>query len=457
MALVQRRYVLVGPTNEMLARYVDPTSVVAATFPTTTLDIMVDSAPDSVATADEYMATLGFAPDNAAPTSNDAVVFDDAVVANRVNIRSDRASNQSPIDNTLAQITNFGSQDLNINPTAVGAIAQGATIGGGDDNSAESDYATVSGGAGNRAKGLNSAIGGGELNIAFRNYGTVGGGQGNDAHDDYCTIGGGHANLATATCVTIAGGEDCTSDADYSAIGGGRANVIVGGSTAYSVIGGGHDNVINAASGSAAVIAGGIANTTQAGAVFQPVISGGEYNEVHASHSVIPGGFAVKTTIDSQVAMGAGGFTNVFPPIAGEAQTSYAVFRNQTPGAGINETVELMAGADGAMLPDKQLILEDGKAYAFKVTAVIGGVQAGPTRISRTIEITFNARRDGGLTTITANGAGDAFGDAATATWTLVATVGAAPDRIVLTFGTGAGAASACKAVAKVEFTEVAY
>jgi hypothetical protein len=123
-----------------------------------------------------------------------------------------------------------------------------------------------------------------------------------------------------------------------------------------------------------------------------------------------------------------------------------------TPGVAINEAVELLFGF-GSL----QLILENNRAYAFKVTAVVGGVQTGPVRKSRSIEIKFNARRDAGLSTITASGTSEAYGDAATATWTLVSTVGAAPDRIVLTFNTGAGAISACNVVAKVEFTEVLW
>jgi hypothetical protein len=60
MALVSRRYYLVGPTNAMLARYVDPASSVAAAFPTVTVDLSVDNDPSALATADEYMATLGY-------------------------------------------------------------------------------------------------------------------------------------------------------------------------------------------------------------------------------------------------------------------------------------------------------------------------------------------------------------------------------------------------------------
>jgi hypothetical protein len=63
MALVTRRYVLVGPTTAMLGRYVDQaTAVVAGTYPIAILDVTIDNAvADILVTLDEYMATLGYA------------------------------------------------------------------------------------------------------------------------------------------------------------------------------------------------------------------------------------------------------------------------------------------------------------------------------------------------------------------------------------------------------------
>lgn len=90
----------------------------------------------------------------------DAVVFDDSVPSAEVNIRSNRSSNQSPINNTQSQITNLGSQDGLVEPTATGATAKGATIGGGNDNSATGLYSKVTGGAGNKASGQYSEAGG---------------------------------------------------------------------------------------------------------------------------------------------------------------------------------------------------------------------------------------------------------------------------------------------------------
>jgi hypothetical protein len=149
---------------------------------------------------------------------------------------------------------------------------------------------------------------------------------------------------------------------------------------------------------------------------------------------------------ESQDTLASGDFTT-----AGDAQTSMLVLRGSTPGLGANESVELIYGNAG----NQQLILADGKTYAFKVTAAVGGTQPG--RVSRSIEIAFNVRRDAGLSTITGNGPSTGYGDLLTATWSLTASIGAGPDRVVLTFNTGAGAASACHVAARVEFTEVAY
>jgi hypothetical protein len=66
MAVVTRRYVLVGPTDAMLDQYVSPTGAeiaISSVYPTPTVDVDVDNAvTDLIATLDEYMAGLGYAP-----------------------------------------------------------------------------------------------------------------------------------------------------------------------------------------------------------------------------------------------------------------------------------------------------------------------------------------------------------------------------------------------------------
>jgi hypothetical protein len=65
MAVVVRRYAPIGPTDEMLDRFVDPNGAelsIATTYPTTSIDINVDNAVgDLIETLDEYMAQLGYA------------------------------------------------------------------------------------------------------------------------------------------------------------------------------------------------------------------------------------------------------------------------------------------------------------------------------------------------------------------------------------------------------------
>lgn len=139
-------------------------------------------------------------------------------------------------------------------------------------------------------------------------------------------------------------------------------------------------------------------------------------------------------------------------PAVGASQTNIVTMTGETPGAAPTESVELLLGFLAAV----NLILEDGKAYAFTVSAIAGADQAGPARVCRQFLRYFVVRRDGGVSTIAATGIDQDFGDAATADWTLVASIGAAPDRVVLTFTTGA-INSAARVTAEVKFVEIAY
>ncbi len=138
-------------------------------------------------------------------------------------------------------------------------------------------------------------------------------------------------------------------------------------------------------------------------------------------------------------------------PAIGNSETSLVTMTGQTPGAAPTESVELVLG--NIPVP---LELEDGKDYTFTVTAAVGAVQPGPVRVGRAFILYFNVRRDAGVSVITASGVGQSFGDAATNDWTLVATIAAAPDRVALTFTTGA-INSAAKVTADVKFVEIAY
>jgi hypothetical protein len=121
-----------------------------------------------------------------------------------------------------------------------------------------------------------------------------------------------------------------------------------------------------------------------------------------------------------------------------------------TPGSVANESVELTINGAG------HFSLTDGTAFTFRVQCVAGGVQSGPARVTHGFEATFVARRDSGVTTIAALGSSQDFGDSSTSDWTFTPSVGSSPDRIVLTFETGA-IASACHVVATVTWSQTAY
>jgi hypothetical protein len=163
-------------------------------------------------------------------------------------------------------------------------------------------------------------------------------------------------------------------------------------------------------------------------------------------------GIAAASTREGQWshASGQGGFLPT-PQVIGASQTSLVTMVGATPGVVANESVELVLGPSS--LP---LELEDGKDYTFTVTVAVGAVQTGPIRVGRSFIIYFNVRRDAGVSVITATGVGQSFGDPTTSDWTFVASIGAAPDRVALTFTTG-GRLSISKVTAEVEFVETAY
>lgn len=156
------------------------------------------------------------------------------------------------------------------------------TIGGGYNNIASGEYptnvvergfATVSGGRGNEASGIDAAIGGGKENIASGESATVGGGLGNKANGFRATIGGGLWNEARSYIVTIAGG--------YGNIAGSEATM----DGWLATVGGGY---YNTASGNNSTIGGGFLNTAS---FTDTTISGGRENEASGESATVPGGF----------------------------------------------------------------------------------------------------------------------------------------------------------------------
>lgn len=136
---------------------------------------------------------------------------------------------------------------------------------------------------------------------------------------------------------------------------------------------------------------------------------------------------------------------------AGDAQASLLVLRGSTPGSGAGESVELKFGSSR----NQTLQLEDGKGYTITVTAIAKDTVAGAKGV-RSFFYRYSVMRVAGVTTIEASDTTTTppIGSAGTASWTLAASVGAAPDRFVLTFTTG-GTTAAARCVAKVEFVEL--
>jgi len=329
-------------------------------------------------------------------------VFDDSVAGTYSNIRGNQLATRSPIDNTKARIVNLSSKTGTVNAGATGATANGATIGGGDDNSATGTNSCVPGGQGGTASGF-GALACGSL----------------------C--------LASGT-VAIAGGNQCTASADY-AVALGSQNL--SSAPQACTIGAG------CTSSGAGAFALGQACSAQADNAFAMGLSC-----VSSAVNAHSRGLLAKAS-RVQDTFAAGAFDDV---TAGQAQTTHLVYRGTTPGAAATESVVLLSSTGGTQIGP---VLEDSKAYAFVITCVIGGTQAGPTQISQTIIIKFTAQRIAGTSVITGSGVGEQFGSVGGATWTLAPTVGAGPDRLILTFTTGL-VATACKVVARIEMTEVA-
>lgn len=121
------------------------------------------------------------------------------------------------------------------------------TIGGGFDNQAGSDsatvtdgaFATVGGGRHNSATGGGSTVSGGNDNIASSGSSTVGGGSQNIASGGVSTVSGGLSNQATGSVSNVSGGTLNVAGGTNSTVGGGLSNEAAGGN---SMVGGGANN-----------------------------------------------------------------------------------------------------------------------------------------------------------------------------------------------------------------------
>jgi hypothetical protein len=344
----------------------------------------------------------------------DAVIFDNAVPTDHTNIRSNRLTNQSPINNALSQITNLGSQDHAVNGAATGATGQGSTIGGGDDNTASGTYSTVPGGSGNTASGLN-AYASGILCVAS---GLISHAEGNrcvasstasHAEGNGTTASTGAGNHSEGTN-TIASGLNACHAEGFTTVASGSGSHAEGDQTTASGDFGSH---------------------------AEGAVSVASRDGQHAHSS----GFG-------RIPNGLGPF--IAP---GTTQESVVTLAGATPTLG--GSVELtMGGTQPISFSLDPFQFEDGRGYTVVVTAIARGKVAGTPAVA-SYKQTLLVRRDAGLSVIVASGTLEFLSDAAAAAWTLVATIAPGPDRLALTFATNGATSQTTRVTAKVEFVEI--
>ena len=101
-----------------------------------------------------------------------------------------------------------------------------ATVSGGAHNVARGEWSTVGGGSGNEAAGSSATIAGGGNNSAYGQSATVGGGATNHAGGDFAAIGGGGLNTANGNFGTVPGGYDNAATGLYSFAAGRNAKAV---------------------------------------------------------------------------------------------------------------------------------------------------------------------------------------------------------------------------------------
>lgn len=272
----------------------------------------------------------------------------------------------------------------------------------------------------------------------------------------------GNGTTATATASSARGLNTTTLGVNSTAEGNGSSTTMTGvaghaegtGTTVQN--NSGHAEGINSTSTAPAAHAEGNATTASGDASHAEgtaAVSSGNSSHAEGMNTAASGaashaqGDRSSATRETQDAFASGRLT-----ADGDAQASVLVLRGSTPGVAINEAVELKYGEGGA----QTFQLEDGKAYNLCVECEAGGVQAGPVRVTQGFIARWTTQRNAGVTSALGAGAVDQYGDAAANDWTLVASVGAAPDRVVFTFTTGA-VITAAKVCMRLSFTEVAF
>jgi len=106
-------------------------------------------------------------------------------------------------------------------------------VGGGNNNNAQGDNASIAGGGHNRA-GIASFVGGGESNWADGLFATIAGGSANYVSGTSGSIGGGDGNSASAHCAVVPGGRSNAASGRFSFAAGRRAKAITAGAFVWA-------------------------------------------------------------------------------------------------------------------------------------------------------------------------------------------------------------------------------
>ena len=325
-----------------------------------------------------------------------------------------------------------------------------ATIGGGWINliTTNSDFAVIAGGHSNTMKQMWGFIGGGYFNhvspeltdggsgMSAGGGGFVGGGAYNSNYNTFSAIVGGVLNTIRGDWSFIGGGYQNQNNGYISVIGGGEGNIIrtnipVG--WGYSAIVGG---LVNEVKTSLALIGGGLLNTIDVGGAYG-VIGGGAGNLVNAELGTVPGGSSATASHYGQLAYASGAFVN-----PGDAQTSTYVVRRATTDATQSELF-----LDGS---SARMTIPSGTTWTFcaQITARSSGGNSAGYKIEAVID------NNSGATSFVVAPTTTVLGEDIGA-WDVLAQADDTNDALVLKV-TGA-ASTNIRWVATVRTTEVAY
>jgi hypothetical protein len=203
-----------------------------------------------------------------------AIIFDPKDTPSATNIRGNRLTTQSPIDNTKVGVVNLGSRSIG---STFGVIANYGAILSGDQNQVSGQAAVVVGGALNTAVGAASFVGSGHSNTtATANSVVVSG------FTNIVSSGSGDSFMGTGTNNTISGGQYNTvlngqlnsNTGTYADIFNGASNIIDGTGAYATILGGNSHTIHTGAIAGFNLIGQGVNNVISAGVVNGTIING---------------------------------------------------------------------------------------------------------------------------------------------------------------------------------------